>query len=1083
MPPRRLVPWICLGLILATTMCFSPVEPASAGPATQRLPSEARWLSFGRSEPGRPTLILLSADPTAVEMKASLPGCWAEDVEVAGRLYTRLRGEGYGFGEEIGRPDLPVLRQGVEIPFGAKVALELVEATYEEHSLAELGLHPIYPLQAPVPKVPEARENAPFEMDRRAYDSGSLFPAAPISLAETYVVRGHRVQPIEVWPVAYDAAAGTVRLYSALAFRLQLTGSDTEGTRVAAERYASPLFEQRLSQELLNYNQGRPTVDFAPDAPVGYLIIATDAYSDAMQPFVTLKGNQGYDVTITELSDIPGGSSNTAIKAYIQDAYDTWPTPPSYVLLVGDTDTLPGWNSVSASEITDLYYGTMDGASDWHPDIGRGRISVRSAAQTSAVVDKYLAYASLNGDEAWLKWAAFIATCDEHEIAEGTHNYVIDTYTEPEGYSGIFPNNPQAGGDKLYCITYNADRPDVQASVNEGRWAVIYSGHGGHSGWEFYGSGDVQTQTSYGMFPFVASHACITGDFAVTEVYGEVWLREENKGALVFWGSSDSSFWGEDDVLERAMFDSLFGGSGEQPLVAEMTDAGLAAVEAVYAGSARYYWETYNILGDPALKAFLKPDAPSFTLDVSPGEHTVCAGSTPTSTVEIASLLGYSETVFLEAGPLPSGISVTFDPPSATAPFSAELALTVAADVPTGDYAIGVTATDGISLTVGDSIALQVVATPPASPVLSHPADGSVGQPLAPTLQWVQQPGATGYDLRLGPSPLFQSPLVEAGGITATAHALVLPLEGGRCYWWQVRSSNLCGAGEWAEPFHFATEALQASFFDDMEAGPGVWSENTPLGSVHWGLVEDDSHSATHAWHIPDAIGQTDARLWNGTPFTLDEGSHLSFWHRFTFDDGWDGGVIEILLEGQGTWHDLKDDIVAGGYNGTLLLSDNPLTGRHAWTGSSGGWTQVIVDLDPYAGQSVQIRWRMGCDSLGGAEGWYVDDVLITSPLPPNPSPAVLEVAPSLGSPSEQTPVQIWGSGFIETPAVALGQTWLLSVTQVSSTTLQAVVPAGLATGSYTLTLYNGDCQQALLPDAFTVGEVFRLYLPLVLRR
>ncbi len=35
-------------------------------------------------------------------------------------------------------------------------------------------------------------------------------------------------------------------------------------------------------------------------------------------------------------------------------------------------------------------------------------------------------------------------------------------------------------------------------------------------------------------------------------------------------------------------------------------------------------------------------------------------------------------------------------------------------------------------------------------------------------------------------------------------------------------------------------------------------------------------------------------------------------------------------------------------------------------------------------------------------------------------------------------------------------------------TTLHAVVPAGMALGVYDLTLYNGDCQEAVLDDAFT---------------
>jgi PKD repeat protein len=68
--------------------------------------------------------------------------------------------------------------------------------------------------------------------------------------------------------------------------------------------------------------------------------------------------------------------------------------------------------------------------------------------------------------------------------------------------------------------------------------------------------------------------------------------------------------------------------------------------------------------------------------------------------------------------------------------------------------------------------------------------------------------------------------------------------------------------------------------------------------------------------------------------------------------------------------------------------------------------------------------------------------------------------------------VTVEGTDFVETPSLKLGDTWLLSVTQVSSTTLDAVVPAGMAGGTYDLALYNGgDCQEATLAAAFTIIE------------
>ena len=116
----------------------------------------------------------------------------------------------------------------------------------------------------------------------------------------------------------------------------------------------------------------------------------------------------------------------------------------------------------------------MDGEEDWHPDLGRGRFPVRSAEQTTYMVDKYLAYATLTGVEPWLKTTSFAATCDTmyYPIAEATHDYVIDSYTLPGGWTGTFPDDPQPGGDKLYCITYNATNQDLIDAFNQGRWAI-----------------------------------------------------------------------------------------------------------------------------------------------------------------------------------------------------------------------------------------------------------------------------------------------------------------------------------------------------------------------------------------------------------------------------------------------------------------------------------------------------------------------------------------------------------------------------------------------------------------------------------
>src|SRR5262249_49220398 len=70
------------------------------------------------------------------------------------------------------------------------------------------------------------------------------------------------------------------------------------------------------------------------------------------------------------------------------------------------------------------------------------------------------------------------------------------------------------------------------------------------------------------------------------------------------------------------------------------------------------------------------------------------------------------------------------------------------------------------------------------------------------------------------------------------------------------------------------------------------------------------------------------------------------------------------------------------GYDQTLSsYYQNPLSGRLAWTGSSGGFVTTLVALPvAAAGQTVRLRWRLGSGSGTGADGWHVDSIHLTRP-------------------------------------------------------------------------------------------------------
>ena len=480
---------------------------------------------------------------------------------------------------EIGSPALPVVRRLVVIPQGATVRLNVLEGRSTTVDLQALGYPPmVYPEQAPVEKLAGARENAPFDFDRSAYAVNRLLPEERVTLTECGIVQGHRLGLLEIRPVAYNAAAGALRLWPQIEVKMQFRGGRPAGPEARALG--------SMGGMLLN-----PPA--APQRGMNYLIVVAEAYAGGIDPFVVGKTGQGFDVMTYE---VPAGTSATVIKNYIQSLWGT-ADQPDYILLVGDTNTIPCWTGGgSYSPDTDLPYACMDGGSDWYPDIPIGRFPVRSMDQLQDVIDKTLFIeAGTYPDQDYVLRAVFMASNDNYTVSEGTHNYVIDTYMDPNGFTS----------DKLYCHTYNATTQQVRDAFNDGRIYGIYSGHGSSTSWADgppFSQSDVQNLTNAGLYPFVCSFACLTGDFKdYTECFTETWILVPEKGAEAIYGASVSSYWDEDDKLERFLFDVIYVDD-----IREVSPAWQAAFLLYldhYGPSdfTRMYFEMYNLMGDPSL--------------------------------------------------------------------------------------------------------------------------------------------------------------------------------------------------------------------------------------------------------------------------------------------------------------------------------------------------------------------------------------------------------------------------------------------------------------------------------------------------
>ncbi|HNT37175.1 MAG TPA: hypothetical protein PKH07_19445, partial [bacterium] len=153
------------------------------------------------------------------------------------------------------------------------------------------------------------------------------------------------------------------------------------------------------------------------------------------------------------------------------------------------------------------------------------------------------------------------------------------------------------------------------------------------------------------------------------------------------------------------------------------------------------------------------------------------------------------------------------------------------------------------------------------------------------------------------------------------------------------------------------------------------------MGADTWTLSTECPfpRSPTNTWHGQSSDAIQDAHL--VTPaLNIPPGCVLSFWHTYKFESTFDGGVIEISLDGGITWTDLGEHIISqNGYNAVISTDYmSPIAGRTAWSGGTlGPMVEVRVDLSPFAGLLRLVRFRLASDAGNYREGWFIDDLKV----------------------------------------------------------------------------------------------------------
>ena len=98
------------------------------------------------------------------------------------------------------------------------------------------------------------------------------------------------------------------------------------------------------------------------------------------------------------------------------------------------------------------------------------------------------------------------------------------------------------------------------------------------------------------------------------------------------------------------------------------------------------------------------------------------------------------------------------------------------------------------------------------------------------------------------------------------------------------------------------------------------------------------------------------------------EAATLEFWAWFDIEEGWDYAYVQASDDGGRTWNGLE---------GAHSTTTDPVGNSYGpgYTGSSGGWVSEELDLTPYAGGKVLVRFEYVTDDAVYLDGLLIDDL------------------------------------------------------------------------------------------------------------
>lgn len=511
--------------------------------------SDARWISL-KDGPKELMVSYNFNSSNQLNVSISLSGVEVERVKNGGDEYLKISIPKAGVLTEVGKPELPIFTSFLALPPHKEIHIDIEGVDTQEL----MGTYMIYPHQNPPIRSPnpDAYENT-FEIDEKTYREDRIFPQKIVELRDPVTFREIRIVPLIIYPVRYNPKRGKVTVVRDLKLRITYDNAsiyDREKFPLRLTTSFMPLYKTFVK----NFDQFYSGIDVQDGT---YLVIVKDEYYDAVKTLVDWRRLEGANVKVVRLSEISGAPTFDDLRAYIEDAYHNWESPPEYLLLFGDYEDIPSGSGVSGFA-SDNGYATVSG-DDYLPDIHVARIPVNSVESAYYVVNKILKYdrEPTIDNSNWYKKVLTISRSD----------YVDDANARRCGelalqYGGFIKMDSlwkSLGTNSLYLL---------KDAINEGRSFVAYFDHGSETSWlalePVFKIGDVQGLNNVGKLPVIVDIACLNSkfDYQGGDCLSEAWIKAGEPGheigAIAVLGATSTSPFVYTDTLGRGFFKGYF---------------------------------------------------------------------------------------------------------------------------------------------------------------------------------------------------------------------------------------------------------------------------------------------------------------------------------------------------------------------------------------------------------------------------------------------------------------------------------------------------------------------------------------------